>query len=144
MQKAKIKTKPEPIRYLENAKALLTKSPIEDDRYEDIKYVQEACGTAYLAILKALDEFLLKRGVSQKDLPQSVEGYREMLKKYLSPYNGKLTREFEKLYKELHIAGYYRGLIEDVNALKDIFKSARAFIDKVKLPVHGRASRNLS
>ena len=144
MKKNKIKTKPEPIRYLDNAKALLTKSPIEDDRYEDIKYVQEACGTAYLVILKVIDEYLMKRGVSQKDLPQSVEGYRDMLKKYLSPHNGKLTREFDKLYKELHIAGYYRGLIEDVNALKDIFKSARSFIDKVKLSVHSGASRNLS
>ena len=128
----KTKAKPEPIRYFENAKELLHKSSIEGDRYEDIKYVQEACGTAYLAILKAIDAYLIKRGVSQKDLPQSVEGYRDMIRKYLTPYNGKLTREFEKLYKELHIAGYYRGLIEDVNALKDIFKSAKAFIDKVK------------
>jgi hypothetical protein len=127
------KTKPEPIRYLENAKELLNKSPISGDRYEDIKYVQEGCGTAYLAVLKALDEYLLKRGVSEKELPQSVEGYRDMLRKYLTPHNGKLTREFEKLYKELHIAGYYRGLIEDVNALKDIFKSAKSFIDKIKV-----------
>ena len=127
------KGKSDAIRYFENAKELLRKSPIEGDRYEDIKYIQEACGTAYLAILKAIDTYLLKRGVSQKDLPQSVEGYREMIRKYLTPYNGKLTRKFEKLYKELHIAGYYRGLIEDVNALKDIFKSARAFIDKVKI-----------
>jgi len=127
------KSKSDAIRYFENAKELLRKSPIEGDRYEDIKYIQEACGTAYLAILKAIDAYLLKRGVSQKDLPQSVEGYREMIREYLTPYNGKLTREFEKLYKELHIAGYYRGLIEDVNALKDIFKSAKAFIDKVKI-----------
>ena|SRR3989338_2386178 len=125
--------KSESIRYFQNAKELLNKSPIEGDRYDDIKYVQEACGTAYLAVLKAIDEYLIKRGVNQKDLPKSVEGYRDMIRKYLTPYNGKLTREFEKLYKELHIAGYYRGLIEDVNALKDIFKSARAFIDKVKI-----------
>ncbi len=129
----KSKTQIEAIRYFENAKELLRKSPIEGDRYEDLKYVQEACGTAYLAILKAIDEYLIKRGVNQKDLPQSVEGYRDMIKKYLTPYNGKLTKEFEKLYKELHIAGYYRGLIEDVNALKDIFKSARAFISKVRI-----------
>ena len=127
------KAKPEPIRYLDNAKELLSKSPISGDRYEDIKYVQEGCGTAYLAVLKALDQYLLKRGVSEKELPQSVEGYRDMLRKYLTPHNGKLSREFEKLYKELHIAGYYRGLIEDVNALKDIFKSAKSFIDKIKV-----------
>ena len=115
----------ESIRYFENAKELLSKSPIEDNTYTDIKYVQEACGTAYLAILKAIDEYLISRGVDPKDLPQSVEGYKEAIRKYLMPYNGKLTREFEKLYKALHIAGYYRGLLEDVNMLKDAFKAAK-------------------
>ncbi len=117
---------------MNNAKELLGKSRIEGDRYEDIKYVQEACGTAYLAVLKAIDEYLISRGVSKKELPKSVEGYRKMLKKYLSTRNGKLAKDFEKLYDELHIAGYYRGLIKDVNALKDIFKSAKGFIDKTK------------
>lgn len=130
MQRAKIKS--EAIRYFENAKELLSKSPIEDGTYTDIKYVQEACATAYLAVLKAIDEYLMKRGVTSKDLPQSVEGYRDMLKKYLSIHNGKLTREFDKLYKTLHIAGYYRGLLEDVNMLKDAFKVAKTFIEKIK------------
>ena len=121
----------ESIRYFENAKELLSKSPIEDNTYTDIKYVQEACGTAYLAILKAIDEYLISRGVDPKDLPQSVEGYKEAIRKYLMPYNGKLTREFEKLYKALHIAGYYRGLLEDVNMLKDAFKAAKGFIKKI-------------
>lgn len=130
MQRAKIKS--EAIRYFESAKELLRKSPIEDDTYTDIKYVQEACGTAYLAVLKAIDEYLIKKGVAPEDLPQSVEGYRDMLKKYLSIHNGKLTREFDKLYKTLHIAGYYRGLLEDVNMLKDAFKAAKTFIEKIK------------
>lgn len=128
----KVKSKPEAIRYLKNARELLSKSPIEDNTYIDIKYVQEACGTAYLAVLKAIDEYLIKNGVNPKDLPQSVEGYRDMLKRYLSIHNGKLTREFDKLYKMLHIAGYYRGLLEDVNVLKDAFKAAKAFIEKIK------------
>ena len=123
---------PEAIRYLNNAKELLKKSRIEGDRCEDIKYVQEACGTAYLAVLKAIDGYLMSRGVSKKELPRSIEGYREMLRRYLSIHDGKLAKHFEKLYDELHIAGYYRGLISDVNALKDIFKSAKGFIDKIK------------
>jgi hypothetical protein len=118
-------------RYLENALKLLSESPIEDDTYTDIKYVQEACGTAYLAVLKALDERLISKGVNQKDLPQSVEGYRDAIQKYLAPYNGRLTRDFEKLYKALHIAGYYRGLLEDVDMVKDAFKMAKGFIEKV-------------
>lgn len=124
-------------RYLKNAKELLRKSPIEGDTYTDVKYVQEACGTAYLAVLKALDEYLMSRGVDSKNLPQSVEGYREAMKKYLTSYNGKLTREFEKLYKALHIAGYYRGLLEDVNMVKDALKAADAFIKRIS---HQRGS----
>jgi hypothetical protein len=121
----------EALRYFKNAKELLGKSPVEDNTYTDIKYVQEACGTVYLAVLKAIDEYLISRGVNEKDLPQSVDGYREMLKKHLSIHNGRLTREFEKLYKALHIAGYYRGLLDDVNALKDYFKVAKSFIEKL-------------
>jgi len=122
----------EAIRYLENAKEILKKVPVEDNTYTDIKPVQEACGTAYLAMLKAIDEYLINRGVDPKELPQSVEGYREMIRKYLSVHDGKLTREFEKLYKALHIAGYYRGLLEDVNMVKDAFKAAKAFIEKIR------------
>ncbi len=122
----------EAIRYLNNAKAILKSAPIEDNTYTDVKYVQEACGTAYLAIIKAIDEFLLKKGVAQKDLPQSVDGYRDMIRKQLSVHNGKLTREFDKLYKLLHIAGYYRGLLEDVAVVKESFKAAKEFIDKIR------------
>ena len=121
----------EALRYLNNAKEILRKASIEDNTYIDIKPVQEACGSAYLAILKAIDEYLLARGVSNKDLPQSVDGYREMLRKYLLVHNGKLTREFEKLYKALHIAGYYRGLLQDVNMIKEAFKAAKIFIEKI-------------
>ena len=119
-------------RYFENAKELLARSPIEDNTYTDIKYVQEACSTAYLAVLKAIDEYLLKKGVSQKELPDSVEGYREALKKYLSVHNGKLTKDFNSLYNLLHIAGYYRGLLDKVEILKDAFKITKAFIEKLK------------
>ncbi|MEK6652931.1 MAG: DUF5618 family protein [Nitrospirota bacterium] len=124
--------KREAIRYFENAKDLLKKSHVDDNRYSDVKYVQEACGTAYLAVLKAIDEYLLKRGVSQKDLPDSVEGYRDMLKKYLSVHNGKLTKDFNSLYNLLHIAGYYRGLLDRVEIVKDTFKITKSFIEKVK------------
>jgi hypothetical protein len=40
----------EALRYLENAKAILKTIPVEDNTYTDVKPVQEACGTAYLAI----------------------------------------------------------------------------------------------
>jgi hypothetical protein len=117
---------------LENARAILRTASIEDNTYTDGKPVQEACGTAYLAVLKAIDEYLVKKGIDEKELPQSVDGYREMLRKYLMIHNGRLLKEFDKLYKLLHIAGYYRGLLEDVTVVKDALKAAKIFIEKIK------------
>ena len=122
----------EALRYLENARAILRTASIEDNTYTDGKPVQEACGTAYLAVLKAIDEYLVKKGIDEKELPQSVDGYREMLRKYLMIHNGRLLKEFDKLYKLLHIAGYYRGLLEDVTVVKDALKAANIFIEKIK------------
>lgn len=122
----------EALRYLQNAKEILKKAPIEDNRYTDVKYVQEACGTAYLAILKTIDEYLLKKGLTKKDLPGSVDAYRKALRKHLSVYDGKLLRAFEDLYDELHIAGYYRGNLHSVGVIKEAFNAARAFIGKIK------------
>jgi hypothetical protein len=122
----------EALRYLENARAILRTASIEDNTYTDGKPVQEACGTAYLAVLKAIDEYLVKKGIDEKELPQSVDGYREMLRKYLMIHNGRLLKEFDKLYKLLHIAGYYTGLLEDVTVVKDALKAAKIFIEKIK------------
>jgi len=122
----------EALRYFQNAKEILKKAPIEDGRYADIKHVQEACGTAYLAVLKAVDEYLINKGFSKKELPKSVDGYRGAMQKYLAVRDGKLVREFERLYDELHIAGYYRGLLGHVNIVKDALKAAKEFIEKIK------------
>ena len=37
-------------------------------------------------------------------------------------------QEFDMLYRGLHISGYYRGLIYNVDAVKDYLKSAQNFI----------------
>ena len=121
----------ESLRYLQNAKEILRKAPVEENIYTDVKPVQEACGTAYLAVLKALDEYLLKRGVEKKKLPHSVEGYRSLLKKYGAIHDGKLLQSFESLYEELHIAGYYRGNLRYVDTVKAAVKAAKEFIDKL-------------
>lgn len=121
----------EPLRYLNNAKEILKSVPVENGTYIDIKPVREACGTAYLAILIAIDEYLLKKGVSKKELPKSVDAYRKALQKYLAVHDGKLLREFEAFYEALHIAGYYRGNLYLVDMIKDALKATRAFIDKI-------------
>jgi hypothetical protein len=123
----------EALRYLENAKEILRSAPIEDDAYADVKYVRKAMGIAYLAVLEAINEYLItKKGVIKKELPKSVDAYRIALKKHFSVHDGKLLREFERLYDELHIAGYYRGLLHDVNIVREALKSARSFIEKIK------------
>ena len=122
----------EALRYLNNAKEILKSIPVEDNTYTDLKPVREAMGMAYLAVLEAINEYLLKKGLTKKELPRSVDAYRKALQKYIAVHNGKLIREFEKLYDALHIAGYYRGLIYDVNMVKDALKAARAFIEKIK------------
>ena len=121
----------EPLRYLENAREILKNAPIEENRYADVKYVQEACGTAYLAILKAIDAHLLEKGIDRKKPPMSVDAYRKALQKHLAVHNGKLLRAFEDLYDELHIAGYYRGNLHTVAVVKEALKEAEAFINKI-------------
>jgi len=127
------KTMKEPIRYMENAKEILGKSPIEGNIYTDEKYVKSACGVAYLGVLKAIEEHLSHRhGFSRKDMPRKVEEFRKALQKYVSVHNGKLLKEFDALYDELHIAGYYRGNLHTTGAVKAIFTTARQFIAKLK------------
>jgi hypothetical protein len=122
----------EAIRYLNNAKEILKSIPIEDSTYTDIKPVREAFATAYLAILEAVNEYLItKKGLTKKKLPKSVDAYRAALQKHIVVHNGKLMREFEKLYDMLHIAGYYRGLLYDTDVVKDALKATKAFIEKI-------------
>ena len=117
---------------MQNAREILKNAPVEDDIYVDVKPVRGALGAAYLAVLEAINEGLLKKGVAKKDLPKSVEGYRKALQKHMAVRNGKLLREFESLYDALHIAGYYRGLIYDATTVKDALKAARTFIEKIE------------
>ncbi|MBI4713401.1 MAG: DUF5618 family protein [Planctomycetes bacterium] len=121
----------EAIRYLHNAREILKKAPREGRFYTDVKPVREACSTAYLSILEAINEYLLNRGLSRKELPKSVEAYQKALHKYIGVHNGNLFKEFNMLYDELHIAGYYRGWLHEVAVIKEILDTARQFIGKI-------------
>lgn len=122
----------EALRYLENAKEILRKAKIEGNFYVDKKPVREAFGTAYLAILEAINEALLKKGVAEKELPDSIDEYRKALRRYLSIHNVKLLKEFNLLYDSLHIYGYYKGAIYNVHAVKDYLKATKNFINRLK------------
>ena len=121
----------EGVRYLENAREILRRVPVEGDTYLDRKPIREAMGTAYLAVLEAINEALGRRGVARKDLPKSVDAYRIALQRDLGVRNGKLVRDFESLYDVLHIAGYYRGLIYRRKIVRDALDAAQSFIEKV-------------
>jgi len=51
----------EALRYLNNAKKILKSVPIEDNTYLDIKSVREAFVIAYLAVLEAINEYLINK-----------------------------------------------------------------------------------
>jgi len=121
----------EALRYLENAKEILKSAPREDSIYTDIKLVREAFAIVYLAVLEAINEALINRGITKRELPKSVDAYRKAPRRYFAVHDGKLLREFEMLYDALHIAGYYRGLIYNVDAVRDYIKAARTFIEKI-------------
>lgn len=131
----------DPLRYLQNAKELIKTIPVEENTYTDIKRVRAAMGAAYLAVLEVINSYLLARGLTKKELPKSVEAYRAALQKHAAMHNGKLMREFEKLYDLLHIAGYYRGLLYDVRVVKDALKTAEDFIEKLSRLVKAGGER---
>ena len=121
-----------PRRYITNARETLRKSPVIDNIYIDVKYVKSAFGIAYLGVSEVVNEYLLAGGLTRKDLPKKVEEYEKALRKYGGVRNGKLLRQFSVLYDELHIAGYYRGLLRNANLVKDALKNAEDFIGKLK------------
>jgi hypothetical protein len=88
-------------------------------------------GTAYLAVLEAINEALIRRGVAKGDLPRSVDAYRIALQRQLGSRNGKLLRDFESLYDLLHLAGYYRGFIYRRKAVKSALDEAQRFIERL-------------
>lgn len=123
----------EPKRYLANARETLKKSPIEDNVYLDVKYVKSACGIAYLGIIEAINSYLIGRGLSERELPRKFEEYQKALKKFGGVHNGKLLRQFNVIYHELHIAGYYHGELRSTNIVKDALKNAGEFIGRLSV-----------
>lgn len=119
----------EAYRYLTNAKQTLGNSPLEYGRYSDSKYVREAAGIAYLSALKAIDVFLLSRGVSEDDLPKSIEEYREAVTKKM-PHNGKLKAALDTVYENLHKLAYYQGGT-DVKMVKSGLENCKKIIEMI-------------
>jgi len=116
----------EAIRYMNNAKELLQKSGKEDNRYLDDKYVKIACGTAYNAVLKALDGFLYLKGVERRKGRKSVEYYYDSLNRI----DKKMFGHYRDAYDTLHLSGYYDGLC-NVKVIQAGFSMAYDIIEKI-------------
>lgn len=117
-------------RYLKNAKETISKSPIKFNQYQDTKYVREAAGIGYLSALRALDAYLLKKGLHADELPKSFEGYWAAKEKYI-PLNGKLSAALGLVYENLHIFAYYRGA-SSVALVKDGFENCKKIIEMLE------------
>ena len=116
-----------------NARETLRRSTVKDNAYVDVKYVKSALGIAYLGILEAINAYLIAKGLTEKDLPRKFEEYQKALKKFGGVHNGKLFRQFNVIYHELHIAGYYHGELRSTNIVKEALKNADDFIARLSL-----------
>ncbi len=117
----------EALRYMQNATDTLKKAGKNYGLYKDVKYVKTASGTAYSAILYALDEYLKRKEGNKYAKPKSIEDYK-----------GRITNKDKKLlallvdaYDTLHLAGYYHGTTS-VNTITTGFERAYKIIEYIK------------
>ena len=117
-------------RYMDNAKETLRKAEKRDDgQYKDEKYVRSACGIAYLGVLRALDAWLVLKGVQlpNKKKQRTIEFYQSNITRI----DKKLVAHVNSAYNVLHLEGYYRGETS-VKIIGDGFDEAYYIIDKIK------------
>ncbi len=92
----------EAMRYIDNAKDILSqKAQKEDGYYQDKKYVKMAGHTAYSGVLVALDDLLEPKKKGRK----SVDWYKSELAKL----DKKVTSSFTNAYDILHLSLGYDG-----------------------------------
>ena len=117
-------------RYMDNAKDALKKAEKQDDGYyKDRKYVETACGVAYLAVLRAVDAWLFI-----KDVPEPGKKKHKSIDYYMfnvSEIDQKLASILNSAYNILHLGGYYRGELS-VKAIEVGFDAAYKIIEKIK------------
>jgi hypothetical protein len=116
-------------RYMDNAKDTLKKARKEDNLYDDKKYVRTACGTAWHAVLIALDAFLLLKGAPppQKKKRKSIEYYLM----HIGEHDRKFLKELNTAYEIIHLNGYYDGVL-DARVIAAGFEYAYKIIERIR------------
>ena len=117
----------EAIRYMDNAKDVLKKANKMDEFFQDAKYVKMATGTAYNAVLLALDGYFKLKEVPKRKGRKDIDFYRSNVTKI----DKKLLDYLNASYEILHLAGYYDG-IKDVKTVSRGFELAYTIIEKIK------------
>ncbi|GHS99101.1 hypothetical protein FACS1894139_10810 [Planctomycetales bacterium] len=118
----------EAARYLRNAEDTLKKAGQDGKSFLDRKYVSTACGTAYLGVLIAMDAMFQLR-----DVKPPKGNKRESIKYYLenaAKLDGKLVRDLNIVYRNLHIEGYYEGNLS-VPTIRDGFDRTYEIIERI-------------
>ncbi|MFH1004586.1 MAG: DUF5618 family protein [Bacteroidota bacterium] len=129
-QKKKIltqKTYDEATRLMNNAHKELQLAKKNGKFYYDIKHLQVACGTAYLATIKAINGIFLLRNIPKPKRHASIEYYQHGL----NQVDKKILASLNVAYRILHIDGYYEGFNHAQTILTG-FKEAQCIINKLK------------
>ncbi|MDR2583627.1 MAG: DUF5618 family protein [Fibromonadaceae bacterium] len=117
------------VRYLDNAREDLQKAGVGEDSYlyKDRKYVRRASGTAYSAVLMAVDIWLGAKGiVPTKKERKSIDFYRNHLRKL----DMKMLNYLNAAYDSFHLGGYYDGNLSRGN-ISDGFKAANSIVKRL-------------
>jgi hypothetical protein len=128
-EQSKLQSYAEALRYMSNAEETLQKTKKEDNTYLDSKYVQIACGTAYLGVLKALGAWLKLKGVP--DPPKRKRKTIDFYTANVARLDGKLTTDLHIVYEVLHRLGYYDGF-QDAVVIRRGFETAYKIIARIK------------
>jgi len=116
----------ESIRYMDNAKEFLKTAGKDGKYYQDSKYTKVATGTAYSAILLALDGLFKLKNIPAPKGRKSKKYYTDHL-----DWNKTIQNDFESAYTALHLDGYYSG-ITNVKMIQTGFEIAYEIIEKIK------------
>lgn len=117
----------EATRYMNNAHKELLLANKNGKVYQDVKHLRIACGTAYLAMLKALDGIFLLRNIPKPKRRPSIEYYQHEI----TNIDKKIMTSLDIAYKILHLSGYYDGL-NHIKTIQSGFKEAENIILKLK------------
>ena len=92
--------------------------------------LRNSCGKGWLAIIEAVNAFLVKQGVTEEDLPETDRGRRYFV---ASNMNREMRRAFIDLRQTFHIDGYYDGNV-GFDDMPGYLEELEEFIDQVEVP----------